>query len=185
MKNILKVSLALALVAASATAAVAQTDGGSPIGAGAGVTGSVAPLGVPGGNTPGQSGNALSGAGAQGIANARAAFLNASNNGASVPNPAGGNVTVPQAAAQALGGVLGGSPTPAQITAVTNALTGVPAGASGPLVRALAAFGSSANIGTLTTAVNAFNAAVNALPAGAAVPPALLAIRSALAQASR
>jgi len=185
MKQILKVSLALALVAGSATAAVAQTDGGSPLGAGGGVTGSVAPLGVPGGGATGGGGNAISGAGSQGLAQARSAFLSATGAGATVTNPAGGTVTVPVAAAQALGGVLGGTPTPAQVTALTNALPGIPANASGPLVRALAAFGASANTGTLTTAVQAFNAAVNALPAGAPIPPALLAIRSALAQASR
>lgn len=185
MTNSSKVLAALALVAMSATIVLAQpTDAGSPMGAGAGLGASVAPLGLPGGGG-GAPGGALSGIGSQGFANSRAAFMNSTSAGVSVANPAGGTVTVPQAAAQALGGVLGGSPTPAQTTALTNALTGVPASSAGALVRAMTAFGANANFGSLSTAVAAFNAAVNALPAGAAVPPALLAVRQALAAASR
>lgn len=187
MTNSSKVLAALALVAMSATIVLAQpTDAGSPMGAGAGLGASVAPLGLPGGGTGrGAPGGALSGAGSQGFANSRAAFMNAASTGVSVTNPAGGTMTLPQAAARALGGVLGGSPTPAQTTALTNALTGVPASSAGALVRAMTAFGANANFGSLSTAVAAFNAAVNALPAGAAVPPALLAVRQALAAASR
>ena len=186
MTNSKKVLAALALVAMSAAVAVAQSDFGSPLGAGAGVGGSVAPLGLPGGGPgAGAPGAGLSGAGAQGLANARAAFLNATGGGATVANPSGGTVVVPQAAARALAGVLGGTPTADQTSAVTTALAPVPASSAGALVRALAALGANANHGTLTAAVAAYNAAVDALPAGATPSPALLAARSALAAASR
>jgi hypothetical protein len=173
---------ALALVASASSIAVAQTDFGSPIGAGAGLGAAVAPLGVPGGNGPGGTAG-LSGNGAQGLANARAAFMNATGGGATVQNPAGGTVTVPQAAAQALGGVLGGNPTAAQVSTLTSALNA--GSASAPLVQALQALGGNASTANLGRAIAAFNAAVDATPAGANPSPALLAVRQALAAASR
>ena len=176
LKNVLA---AAALVAATSAAAAAQTDFGSPIGAGGGLGGAVAPLGLPGGNNNGAAGN--SGVSPAGLANARSAFVNATGGGVTVQNPAGGTVTVPQAAAQALGGVLGGSPTPAQSQALTAALGGgAPATA---LTNALAAMGSNPSIATVTNAVNAFNAAIDALPAGQAPSPAVLAARQAIARA--
>jgi hypothetical protein len=181
MKKILKVSLALALVGASATAAVAQTDAGSPLGAGGGLSGSVISLGRPGGS--GQGGG-LTGAGSQGLATARAAFLNAAAGGATVTMPGGVNVTVPQAAAQALGAVLGGNPTPAQINTLTSSLGGVSAPAAGALVRALTSFGASPSHGNLVAAIRSYNAAVRSVGPNAQVPPALMAARSALASAS-
>ncbi|MEX2181696.1 MAG: hypothetical protein WD771_06605 [Gemmatimonadaceae bacterium] len=177
---------ALALVALGSTVAVAQTDFGSPIGSGGGLGGSVAPLGVPNAeNMPGGASRALSGPAAAGLATARASLMNAGTGGVTVTNPAGGTVTVPQAAARGLGAVLGGNPTPAQVSAFTSALTGVPAGSSTALTNALRAFGANANFNTLTAAVRAYNAAIDALPAGATPPPALLAVRNALAAASR
>lgn len=177
-----KILAAAALVALASSAAVAQTDFGSPIGAGAGMGGAVAPLGVPGGAG---GGGAMSGAGAAGLANARAAMMNAGSNGVSVPNPAGGNVTVPQAAAQALGAVLGGNPTAAQRSAVLSALSPVPASAANALTGALQALGANPSGANLGRAIAAFNAAIDALPAGQNPPAALLGARLALSQASR
>lgn len=174
---------AAALVAVTTVVASAQTDFGSPLGAGAGLGGSVAPFGVPGA-AGGGTARGLTGPGATGLNNARAAFANAGSNGVSVMNPAGGNVNLPQAAAQALGAVLGGTATPAQVTAFANALSGVPAGAATALANALQAFGSSPNGATLSRAIAAYNAAIDALPAGSNPPPALLAVRQALFAAS-
>lgn len=178
-----KLFAALALTAAVSTVGAAQTDFGSSLGAGAGVGGAVAPLGLPGGNGGGSGG--ISGAGAQGLANARAAFMNATGGGVNVTNPSGGSVVLPQAAAQALGAVLGGSPTAAQSSALATAFGPAPAAQANALVTALAALGSNASFGALVNAVQAYNAAIDALPAGANPSPALLAARQALFAASR
>lgn len=178
-KNLLA---ALALTAAVSTVGFAQTDFGSALGAGAGVGGAVAPLGMPGGDA-GVRG--LSGAGSQGLANARAAFMNVTSAGRSVSNPAGGTVNLSQAAAQALGAVLGGSPSAAQSSALATALSPVPAGAANTLVAALTALGGSGSFGDLVSAVQAFNAAIDAMPAGANPSPAMLAAREALFAAAR
>ena len=163
MKNVLS---ALALVAALASSAVAQSSEGSgPGGLGGGLGGSIG-LGVPG-NTGGSAGGGLGGAGG---------FLNATGN-VSVNNPAGGTVSISQATAQALGAVLSNSSTAAQRQALAAEI-----GAGGPaLVEALVALGSNPSSATLVAAVNAFNAAVDALPAGATPTPALLAARQVLA----
>ncbi len=160
MKNVLS---ALALVAALASSAVAQSSEGSgPGGLGGGLGGSIG-LGVPG-NTGGGAGGAAG------------AFLNASGS-VSVNNPAGGSVSISQATAQALGAVLSNSSTAAQRQALATEI-----GAGGPaLVEALVAFGSNFSSATLVAAVNAYNAAVAALPAGATPTPALLAARQVLA----
>lgn len=176
-----KILAAAALVALASSAAVAQTDFGSPLGAGAGIGGSVAPLGVPGG----VPGGGPTGAGMAGLANARAAMMNAGSNGISVPNPAGGNVTVPQAAAQALAAVLGGNPTAAQRSALVTALSPVPASSANALVSALVLLGASPSAANLGGAIGSYNGAVDAIPAGQNPPPALLAVRQALAAASR
>jgi hypothetical protein len=175
---------AAALVAMASTVAIAQTDFGSPLGAGAGVGGAVAPFGVPGAAGSGTAAG-LTGPGAVGLANARAAFASAASNGVTVPNPAGGNVTLAQDAALALGAVLGGSATPAQSAALANALTGVPAARATALVTALASLGSNASIGNLGNAISQYNAAIDALPAGALPAPAMHAVRQALFAASR
>lgn len=176
---------ALAAVALGATVLTAQppTDVGTT-GTGAGVGGSIAPLGLPGARGGG-GGNALSGAGASGLAGARANFMRAGAGGATVTNPMGGTVVVPQAAALALGAVLGGSPTTAQTATLTTALGGIPAGPVGALVRALTAFGGNSSHTTLSAATTAYNNAVAALPTGTPVPPALLAIRQALLAAAQ
>jgi hypothetical protein len=184
--NLKKVLAAAAISATFASVAMAQTDGGGP-GSGGGFGGSVAPLGLPGtpagGGTTGRG--TLSGPGLSGLAGARANFLNSAAAGLMIPNPAGGQVNVPQPVARALGAVLGGNATPAQLSAVGGALTGVPAASATALTNALTAFGRSANFATLSAAVSAYNNAVNALPAGATPSPALLAIRNALQAASR
>lgn len=164
MKNVLS---ALALVAALASSAVAQSSEGSgPGGLGGGLGGSIG-LGVPG-NTGGSAGGGAGGA--------AGAFLNASGS-VSVNNPAGGSVSISQATAQALGAVLSNSSTAAQRQALATEI-----GAGGPaLVEALVALGSNPSSATLVAAVNAYNAAVDALPAGATPTPALLAARQVLA----
>jgi hypothetical protein len=175
-----KLLAAFALVATASSAAVAQTDFGSPLGAGAGVGGAVAPLGHPGGG--GGSGGGLSGNGMSGLANARASFMNAGAGGVSIPNPAGGTVNLSQSLARALAAVMGGNPTPAQVSELTAAIGG--SGAAG-LVQALTALGRGASMAALGSAVRAFNGAVDGTPAGSTPSPALLAVRQALAAASR
>jgi len=183
MTNFKKIFAALALVAASSSVAMAQTDFGSPIGAGSGTGGTVAPF-VPGlagtGTAPGLTGN-----GAAGLNNARNAFGNAGGPNLRLTNPAGGNIDVPTPVVQALAAVLAGTPTATQISVVTNSLTGVPSTAASALVTALQALGGTPNFPNLSRAVSAYNAAVDALPAGTNPPPALMAIRLALFQASR
>lgn len=171
-----KILAAVALVAMASSAAVAQTDFGSPLGAGAGMGGAVAPLGHPGGG----GGAGLPGAGGSGLANARANFMNAGAGGVSIPNPAGGNVSLSQDVARALGAVMGGNPTGAQISAATAAIGGSGAAA---LVQALAALGRGPSMGTLGNAISAYNAAVDGSPGNPS--PALLAVRQALAAGSR
>lgn len=161
--------LAVTLLAAAAASAGAQTD--NPVsGSGPSLGGSVAPFGVPG-------------AGFSGLAGTAGALLSASG-GLSVSNPGtGGSVAVPANVAQAIGGVLSGNPTPAQVATATEAFGGTPAAAA--LVSALAAMGGNPNPGTVTAAIQAYNAAVQALPAGGSPSPGLLAARSVLAGFTR
>jgi len=180
-KNLLA---AAALVAMASTVAVAQTDFGSPLGAGAGVGGAVAPNGVPGAAGAGTAAG-LTGPGAAGLANARAAFMNAASTGVIVPNVAGGNVTLSQEVARALGAALGGNATAAQSATLANALTGVPAARATALVAALGALGSNGSNANLTASISQYNGSVDALPAGALPAPAMHAIRQALFAASR
>ena len=183
MTNSKKIFAALALVAASSSIAMAQTDFGSGVGAGAGAGGAFAPF-VPGlagsGTAPGLTGN-----GANGLNTARAVLGNASGSSFRITNAAGGNIDVPINVAQALSGVLGGTPSAAQISTLTDALVGVPAAAAAALVTALQALGASPNFATLTRATSAYNAAIDAIPAGTNPPAAMAAIRSALFQAAR
>jgi len=187
MTNFKKLFAALALVAVGSTVAMAQTDFGSPIGAGAGVGGAVAPF-LPGARAAGRGAAARPlGAGLGGrIAAVGGILSNSPAAGVLVVNPAGGNVVLSQNIAQALGAVLGGSPTAAQTSTVSAGLAGVPSGASQALLTALQTFGTSGTRGNYVAAINAYNAAVAAVPAvpgGQPMPPALLAIRAALAGA--
>ncbi len=172
-----KTLFAAALLAVASSVATAQTDFGSPIGAGGGLGGAVAPLGVPSvGNMPGSPASASAGLGS-----ARSAFVAATGAGPTVANPAGGTVAVPPAIAQAVGAVLGGGATPAQVNAANAAFGGTPAAAA--LTQALQTLGGSGgmNYSNVSNAVAAYNAAVDALPPGQAPGPGLLAARSVLA----
>jgi hypothetical protein len=107
---------------------------------------------------------------------AGAEFLDA-NCDVSVNNPAGGTVTISQPIAQALGAVLNNSSTAEQRAALAAA-TG---NGGQALVNALVALGINPSGKRLTAAVNAYNAAVDALPADATPTPALLGARQVLA----
>jgi len=178
MTNYTKLFAALALVVIGSSAAMAQTDFGSPIGAGSGVGGSIAPrLPMSGGDGSGAAGNPLGTGLAQRVAEVGAILRGSLTTGTIVVSPAGGTVVLTQSIAQALGGVLGGSGTSAQISTLGGA--GVPAA----LISAIQTFASSGTRGSYVAAIDAYNVAVDALPRGAIVPPALLAIRAALAGA--
>jgi len=91
----------------------------------------------------------------------------------------GVRVSVPQAASQQVGQVLSGDA--GATTAFGTALTGsIGAGPAGALAQALATLGATPTFDNLVAAVAAYNAAVEALPAGTAVPAELLAARAAL-----
>lgn len=160
------------LLGLGSTASFAQTDFGSPVGAGGGLGASVAPLGV--------GGVIRSAAFAPaGFSNARAAFVNATGGGAQVNSPAGGTVTVPTPAAQALGAVLSGSATPAQLQTLNAALGG--GTTNGALVSALQALGASPSAAALNNAITAYNTAIRATPAGQTPSATMVAVRSVLA----
>lgn len=181
MTNFKKIVSAFALVAVASTSAMAQTDFGSPIGAGSGVGGAIAP------NLPGFRGNLATryaalpmpaGLGGR-IAGVRSTLANSPTAGIRVVSPAGGTVILSQSISQSLAGVLGGSPTPAQLSAV------IAAGVPSSLATALQAYGTSPTRGAHAAAVSAYNAAVDALPAGQQPSPALLAVRAFLAGAGQ
>ena len=177
-KNILS---ALAMVAISSSLATAQTDFGGGTGAGAGAGGAFAPFspGLRGfGGAPGLVGN-----GTAGLRASRSAFANASLPVRMV-SPNGGNATLSAAFLNAVAGVMGGSPTAAQTATVTNALVGVPASAASALVAALQVLGATPSHASLSRAISAYNAAIDALPIGTTPPAALAAIRFALFGAS-
>lgn len=95
-------------------------------------------------------------------------------------NPAtGGTVAVPAAVATAIGALLDGTATPDQQATATAAFGGTTA--AGLLTAALLAMGANPTVATVTTAVTAYNAAINALPSANSVTPGLLAVRGALA----
>lgn len=180
MTNFTKIFAALAFLAVGSSAVSAQTDFGSPIGAGGGLGGTIAPFLPMGSGTAGLSEN-----GSAGLNNIRNAFRSASGATYRVTNPAGGTVDVPSEVIQALAAVLAGNPTPAQVAIVTNSLTGVPATAASTLVASLQTFGGASDLANLRRAITAYNAAIDALSAGVNPPPALSAIRLALFEASR
>lgn len=155
---------AAAVVAVASSTASAQTD--NPItGSGPALGGSVAPLGVPGAGFAGLAGTAGS--------------FSASSGGVTVPNPAGGSVSVPGNVATAIGGVLSGNPTPQMRATASEAFGGTTAASA--LVDALAAMGADPNPATVAAAIQAYNTAVQSLPAGQNPGPGLLAVRSVLA----
>ena len=164
--------------------AEAQSGGGSdftgPGGGGGGAGGAIAPIGVPVGPPVGP----IAPAGVAAILGAASTFGGAGSGGVSVSNPAGGTVTVPAATARAIGAVLSGGGAPAaQSLMNVLAADGVPMGAAGALTRALATLGSNTSRANLVAAIEAFNAAIDAGPS--TPPPSMLAIRFAIASASR
>lgn len=172
MKSILAVG-ALALVFSGS--ALAQGGAGSdhtgPGGAGAGVSGTTgAYMPILSGSGTGAGPNA---ANVHGIATSF-------SSGAAVTMTMGGQtVTVPAAAAATVGSMLLGNTN--STTAFTSSLAGVVGtSAAATLAQALVIVGASPNYGNLLIAVNAYNAAVAALPAGQQPPAALLAARAAL-----
>lgn len=168
MTSIKKILGAVALVAVSSTAVLAQSDFGSPMGAGAGLGGSISPY-LP---LRGASGGAIA------TTPAVSALANAGSGGATVENPAGGTVNVPQAVAQGIAAMLAGDATPAQVASVQGAL-GVTGPAASSLISMLQGMGSGRSGVALIRATAAYNAAIMA---GSGTPtPAMLAIRSALA----
>lgn len=174
-----KIFAAVALVALASSAALAQTDFGSPVGGGAGVGGSIAPLGIPGRSVGAtMSGGVNTG----GLGAARGAFISATGGSSvTIANPAGGNVVVPPAAAQALAGVLGGSPSAADVAGLNQGFGGTAAGNT--LVTTLQSLGANPTPAQVRSAILAYNAAVRALPAGTVPGPALLAARHVIASA--
>ena len=175
---------AFALVAASSTALVAQgSDFGSPLGAGAGVVGSVTSLGRGPVARPFTS-IPVSPRGIGAFGAFRSTLTSASGR-TLIISTRGGNAPLPANVAQALGAVAGGAPTPTQLSTYTGALTGVPAGAASALATALQTLGANPTFANVVAATNAYNAAVDGLPAGAPMPPALAATRFALFQAAR
>ena len=164
--------------------AEAQSGGGSdftgPGGGGGGAGGSYAPLGVPMGPPSGP----LSASGAAGLSGVASLFANPGAGGLSIPNPAGGTVTISPATARAIAAVLSGGGAEA-VQNLRNILVGegVRADRADLLVRALAELGSNQRLPTLVAAIDAFNTAIDAGPS--APSPTMLAIRFAIASASR
>jgi hypothetical protein len=168
------------------------SDFSGPGGAGGGTGGSLG-IGVPGGNagsgagsTTGTGTGTATGGGAPitgggGVSTVGSGF--ARNTGGITLTVGGASVTVPASVVQAVGQTLS-APTPQATTAFVDLLTagGVPGAPSSALGQALSALGSTPTFATLVNAVQAYNAAVQALPAGASPPPALLAARAALVQ---
>ncbi len=174
-----------AMVASLSVAiAGAQSGAGSdftgPGGGGAGLGASIAPAGLPSGSPSGP----LSVSGASGLGEAASTLGSVGDGGFSLSLPAGGSVVVSPSDARAIAAVLNGGGASAALT-LQGVLVGedVPAGAAGSLSTALAAFGSTRNLGNLALAIRAFNAAIDAGPSSPG--PATLAIRFVLASASR
>ncbi len=178
MKRIFAVGAMALLIAGTAQAQGGSgSDHSGPGGAGAGVGGSLGAF-LP---TPSTGGGGMGG-GPTGN----------NVNGVSTSFQAGGNVTttvggatvpVPATAAAQVGGTLSGNAT--QSAAFVSGLSGtIGSGPATALAQALQALGASPSFLTLVAAVNAYNAAVNALPAGAQPPAQLLAARAALQRLS-
>lgn len=156
-----KIFLASALVATVSSVAAAQTDFGSPMGAGAGLGASTAPRGIP--NLQ--------------FSPARALFFQVIAD-VQIANPAGGVVTVPMPAAQALGAALMGNGSATTAETLTQALGGGPNANSA--VNAFIAWAGNQTFPSLVSAVQAYNTYVTG---NNSPPPAALAIRLILADA--
>jgi hypothetical protein len=173
-----KSGIAIAVAIALAFAAPASAQNGSDMsGVGGGGSGLPGSLGV---GLPAGPGSFTRVSIIDGVANQAAMFMNATTRGVSSSNPATGtNMTVPQNVAQALGAALSGNGQGAG--ALSTALTagGISADQATALVQALTSLGSAPSLPALRAAVNAYNDAVNA--STGAVPPALVAVRGALA----
>lgn len=180
-------SLALGAVSAQAQTPGAGSDVTGPGGGGGGITGAVAPVGLP-----------AAGGNAAVIPTAPSAPVNAAVSGAatslgtappggsiSVPNPAGGTVSVPQATGSLISAVLA-TGSAGSVAALSTALTasGVASGQATALADALGQMGTSPSFANVVSAVQAYNAAIAATPAGQTPSPAILAIRAVLVAAS-
>lgn len=182
MHQIVRVAMLATLTVAVAEA---QSGGGSdftgPGGGGGGAGGAIAPIGVPVGPPTGP----LSPPGLTGIQGLTRTFLNPGAGGLSISNPAGGTVTIAPATARAVAAVLSGAGGPTASQNLLNVLVGegVASGPAGALTNAMAALGANPSRANLVAAILAFNAAIDA---GTGTPsPALLAVRFAIATASR
>lgn len=160
-------------------------------GAGGGTGGSLG-IGVPGGTSgsgtgtgtgTGGTGGSAPVTGGGGVSTVGSSL--AGNTGGITLTVGGAQVNVPAAAVQAVGQALA-TPTPQAAANFVSLLQagGVPSAPSTALGQALTALGSTPTFANLVSAVQAYNAAVQALPAGAAPPAALLAARAALVQLS-
>lgn len=181
MKRIFAVGAIALLIGGTAQAQTGGSGSGSsgPGGSGAGVGGSIgAFIPMPGGG-PGVGGEGGGAGGGPMANNVNGVATSFSSGGNVTTNIGGTNVSVPQAASQNVGQILQGNANAA--SSFTAALTGtIGAGPAGALAQALATLGSAPTFSNLVSAVNAYNAAVAALPAGTAVPAQLLAARAAL-----
>lgn len=179
-QQVARVAMVATLAVAVAEAQGNGSDFSGPGGGGGGAGGAVAPIGVPLGPPVGP----LSPPGMTGIQGVTNTFGNPGAGGLSISNPAGGTVTVSPAAARAISGVLAGGGAAAAQTLV-NVLVGegVASGPATVLANAMERLGSNPSRANLVAAIEAFNASIDA---GSGTPsPALLAVRFALATASR
>jgi hypothetical protein len=169
---------AVALLATTTAEAQNGSDYSGPGGAGGGVGASLG-LGVP----SGRGGALTRGTGGGGLSATFRSTTASLNSGQPQTLSIGGqSVTVPGSALQQVGAVLGGA-SPANVTALVRSLAGggIGSGPANTLAGALATLGASGgSFVALVAAVNAYNAAVGALPAGQPAPPSLLAVRAAL-----
>ena len=179
-QQVVRVAMVAALTVSIAEAQGQGSDFTGPGGGGGGAGGAIAPIGVPIGPPPGP----LSPTGSAGVLGVTATFSNPGAGGLSISNPAGGTVTIAPATARAIASVLSGGGAPAAQN-LANLLVGegVPAGPAGTLANAMAALGANPSRANLVAAIEAFNAAIDSGPS--APSPAMLAIRFALASASR
>lgn len=178
MTATIRTFVATAIVAVLSSPALAQTDFGSPVGAGGGLGAAVAPLGLRA-NSGARAAVGPAARAAASINSARARFVNATGGGVPEASPAGGTVTVPAPAAQALGAVLSGSASPAQLQTLSAALGG--GTRAGALITALQAFVANSSNDSYATAVMRLNTVIRATPPGQVPSATLVAVRNLLA----
>lgn len=174
MKNLM-VGMAILASVSSVATAQGSTDAGGVGGAGGAVTSALAPAGLP----AAAYGTPQLRAAVASIATSRSTFGAPSAAGVQVSNPAGGQVTVPQALAQAVGAALQGSASGAQQRALATEFGGGDAGRA--LARALNRMGRDVSNNGTSNAITAYNDAVRALPPGQTPSPTLLAARQVIA----